>query len=105
MSREYKGVAQFTTIDVVASGRLGDAVQGECDEMCGLRAGIWTFAQLCWTAFGGGIEYCFYRSAAADRCEAGLLYLGEAWKIARWDDLAIRRSSKDSKATTYGVLF
>lgn len=32
-------------------------------------------------------------------------YLGEAWKIVGWDDLAIRRNSKDAAATTYGVLF
>jgi hypothetical protein len=36
---------------------------------------------------------------------AGLgYYLGEAWKIVRWDDLAIRRNSKDPGATKYGLL-
>jgi hypothetical protein len=32
-------------------------------------------------------------------------YLKQAWKIARWDDVAIRRNSKDSKATIFGLLF
>ena len=32
-------------------------------------------------------------------------YLGEAYKIVRWDDIAIRRTAKDSRATLYAVLF
>lgn len=32
-------------------------------------------------------------------------YLGQAVKIVRWDDLAIRRNAKDQRATLYGVLF
>ncbi|HET6929943.1 MAG TPA: hypothetical protein VFI45_06450 [Candidatus Acidoferrum sp.] len=32
-------------------------------------------------------------------------YLGEAYKIIRWDDIAIRRTAKDSRATLYAVLF
>ncbi len=32
-------------------------------------------------------------------------YLEQAWKIARWDDAAIRRNSKDSRATIFGWLF
>ena len=36
---------------------------------------------------------------------AGLgYYLRESWKIVRWDDLAIRRNSKDPSATLYGVI-
>lgn len=31
-------------------------------------------------------------------------YLGEAFKIVRWDDVAIRRNAKDRRATWYGVL-
>ncbi|MGC0776933.1 MAG: hypothetical protein WCD68_06980, partial [Candidatus Acidiferrum sp.] len=31
-------------------------------------------------------------------------YLGEAFKIVRWDDVAIRRNAKDRRATLYGVL-
>lgn len=30
-------------------------------------------------------------------------YLGEAWKIVRWDDVAIRRNAKDRKATFYAI--
>jgi hypothetical protein len=32
-------------------------------------------------------------------------YLGEALKIVRWDDLAVRRNAKDPRATLYAVLF
>lgn len=32
-------------------------------------------------------------------------YLGEAYKIIRWDDIAIRRTAKDSRATLYSILF
>jgi hypothetical protein len=32
-------------------------------------------------------------------------YLGEALKIVRWDDIAIRRNAKDKRATLYAVLF
>lgn len=32
-------------------------------------------------------------------------YLGEAYKIIRWDDIAIRRTAKDSRATLYAILF
>ncbi len=36
---------------------------------------------------------------------AGLgYYLGEALKIVRWDDIAIRRNAKDRRATIYGLL-
>lgn len=31
-------------------------------------------------------------------------YLGEAFKIVRWDDIAIRRNAKDLRAGLYGVL-
>ncbi len=31
-------------------------------------------------------------------------YLGEAFKIVRWDDIAIRRNAKDRRATLYGLL-
>jgi hypothetical protein len=31
-------------------------------------------------------------------------YLGEAWKIVRWDDIAIRRNAKDPRATFYATL-
>ncbi len=31
-------------------------------------------------------------------------YLGEAFKIVRWDDVAIRRNAKDRRATLYGLL-
>jgi len=38
--------------------------------------------------------------------DAGLgYYLGQAVKIVRWDDGAIRRNAKDPKATVYGLLF
>lgn len=38
--------------------------------------------------------------------DAGLgYYLGQAVKIVRWDDGAIRRNAKDPKATAYGLLF
>jgi hypothetical protein len=30
-------------------------------------------------------------------------YLGEAWKIVRWDDVAIRRNAKDGRAMMYAV--
>lgn len=33
-----------------------------------------------------------------------IYYLGEAWKIVRWDDLAIRRNAKDPRATKYAFL-
>jgi hypothetical protein len=37
---------------------------------------------------------------------AGLgYYLGQAMKIVRWDDGAIRRNAKDPRATVYGLLF
>src|SRR5271169_4182941 len=37
--------------------------------------------------------------------DGGLIYyLGEALKIVRWDDVAIRRNAKDRRATLYGVL-
>jgi hypothetical protein len=32
-------------------------------------------------------------------------YLGEAFKIVGWDDMAIRRNAKDPRATLYAVLF
>jgi hypothetical protein len=32
-------------------------------------------------------------------------YLGEALKIVRWDDMAVRRNAKDPRATLYAVLF
>jgi hypothetical protein len=32
-------------------------------------------------------------------------YLGEALKIVRWDDIAIRRNAKDPRATLYAILF
>ncbi|MGH8459948.1 MAG: hypothetical protein ACRESV_11390, partial [Nevskiales bacterium] len=32
-------------------------------------------------------------------------YLAEAVRIARWDDVAIRRIARDRKALLYGVLF
>jgi len=32
-------------------------------------------------------------------------YLGEALKIVRWDDIAVRRNAKDPRATLYAVLF
>jgi hypothetical protein len=32
-------------------------------------------------------------------------YLGQAVKIVRWDDGAIRRNAKDPRATVYGLLF
>jgi hypothetical protein len=32
-------------------------------------------------------------------------YLGEALKIVRWDDIAIRRNAKDQRATFYAVPF
>ncbi|HTQ98095.1 MAG TPA: hypothetical protein VMH89_14890 [Candidatus Acidoferrum sp.] len=31
-------------------------------------------------------------------------YLGEAFKIVRWDDVAIRRNAKDQRATMYAVV-
>jgi hypothetical protein len=31
-------------------------------------------------------------------------YLGQAWKIVRWDDIAIRRNAKDQRATMYALL-
>ncbi len=38
--------------------------------------------------------------------DAGLgYYLGQAVKIVRWDDGAIRRNAKDPKATAYGLVF
>jgi len=53
-------------------------------------------------------------SAALDIASAGMeppanaglfYYLGEAVKIVRWDDLAVRRNSKDRRALYYGILF
>jgi hypothetical protein len=32
-------------------------------------------------------------------------YLGEALKIVRWDDLAVRRNAKDPGATFYAIFF
>ena len=32
-------------------------------------------------------------------------YLGEALKIVRWDDIAIRRNARDPRATLYAILF
>ena len=32
-------------------------------------------------------------------------YLGEAWRIVRWDDKAIRRTKDDPRALRYGILF
>ena len=38
--------------------------------------------------------------------DAGLgYYLGEALKIARWDDIAIRRNAKDPRATPFALIF
>jgi hypothetical protein len=38
--------------------------------------------------------------------DAGIsYYVGEVFKILRWDDEAIRRNAKDPRATTYGLLF
>jgi hypothetical protein len=34
-----------------------------------------------------------------------IYYLGEAWKIARWDDVAIRRNAKDPRATFFSIVF
>lgn len=34
---------------------------------------------------------------------APLYYLGLAFNIARWDDVSIRRASRDSQATIYGI--
>src|SRR5260370_38336147 len=31
--------------------------------------------------------------------------MGEALKIVRWDDIAVRRNAKDPRATLYAVLF
>jgi len=53
-------------------------------------------------------------TAGQDILSAGLLapadgglgyYLGEALKIVRWDDIAIRRNAKDPRATLYAILF
>ncbi len=32
-------------------------------------------------------------------------YLEQAWKIVRWDDVAFRRNSKDSRATISAYFF
>ena len=32
-------------------------------------------------------------------------YLSEAYRIVRWDDIAIRRTAKDPRATLYAILF
>jgi hypothetical protein len=38
--------------------------------------------------------------------KAGLgYYMGEALKIVRWDDQAVRRNAKDGRAIFYGVIF
>lgn len=67
-----------------------------------------------------GLEYGLSHNCAGPLSAAGLdilnaglqaptdggigYYLGEAFKIVRWDDVAIRRNSKDRRATGYGLL-
>ena len=43
-------------------------------------------------------------AALKPRADGGLgYYLGEAWKIVRWDDIAIRRNAKDTRAMMYAI--
>jgi hypothetical protein len=71
-------------------------------EICGLEYGL---SHNC----GGPLSAVAQRIAReglAPPANAGLgYYLGEALRIVRWDDLAIRRNSKDSRATIFGMLF
>ena len=68
-----------------------------------------------------GLEYGLSHNCPGPLSEAGMdiltaglqapadggigYYLGEAFKIVRWDDVAIRRNAKDRQATGYGLLF
>lgn len=67
-----------------------------------------------------GMEYGLSHNCSGPRSDAALqiaaaeltppqnagpaYYVEQAWKIVRWDDVAIRRNSKDSRATIFGIL-
>jgi hypothetical protein len=75
-------------------------------EVCGLEYGL---SHNCGGPLSAAAQSIATEGMAprmAPPADAGLgYYLGQALKIVRWDDLAIRKNSKDSRATVFGVLF